>query len=156
MVTAFLMMILVGTVTAGVAYSQKTSLQTAAREATRFGATLPVNGDMSGWLNRVSDVARGAANGDLGASVPGQRICVAYVYPNGTTADDRSTRLLQQGGVVGPVSHGPTSRCFDDGRPDDERRVQVSVGRAATIQAVVFSTEVDLNSRSSARFERSN
>ena len=156
MVTALLMMLLVGTVTAAVAYSQKTSLQTAAREATRFGATLPVNGDMTLWLSRVTEVARSAANGELGPSVPGQRICVAYVYPNGTAANDRNTRLLQQGGVVGPPTHGSTSKCFDDGRPDDERRVQVSVGREATIQAVVFSKEVGLNSRSSARFERSN
>lgn len=156
MVTTFLMMLLVGTITAAVAYSQKTSLQTAAREASRFAATLPVNGDMTGFLIRVADVAKGAANGDLGDAVAGQNICVAYVYPKGTAADDRNTRILQNGGVTGTPTHGPTSKCFDDGRPDDERRVQVTVGRKATIQAVMFSTQVDLNSRSTARFERTN
>lgn len=156
MVTTFLMMLLVGTVTAAVAYSQKTSLQTAAREASRFAATLPVNGDMTGFLTRVADVAKGAANGDLGDSVAGQSICVAYVYPKGTTADDRNARIVQKGGVTGAPTHGPTSKCFDDGRPDDERRVQVTVGRKATLQAVVFSTQVELTSRSTARFERTN
>ncbi len=156
MVTLFLLMLLMGTVTAAMAYSQKTSLQTAAREASRFGATLPVNGDMTGWLNRVTEVARGAANGDLDPAVAGQTICVAYVYPIGTAADDRNTRLIQTAGVNGTPSSGPTSKCFEDARPDDERRIQVTVGRKATIQAVAFSTKVDLSSRSAARFERSN
>ncbi len=156
MVIALLLMILVGTVTSAVAYSQKTSLQTAAREASRFGATLPVNGDMNTWLHGVANVARDAANGDLGPSVSGQTICVAYVYPNGTSANDRNTRLVQTSGVSGAPTSGPASKCFDDGRPDSERRVQVTVGRKATIQAVVFSTEVDVKSRSAARFERSN
>lgn len=156
MVTLFLLMLLVGTVTAAAAFSQKTSLQTAAREATRFGATLPVNGDMTVWLKRVSEVARGAANGDLDPAVAGQTICVAYVYPNGTTAGDRNTRLTETAGVSGTPSSGPTAKCFDDGRPDDERRVQVTVARKTTIQAVAFSTKVGLSSRSAARFERSN
>jgi hypothetical protein len=46
--------------------------------------------------------------------------------------------------------------CFDDGRPDDERRVQVVTGRVSTIQAAVFSVDVNLSSPSSARFERTN
>lgn len=155
MVTALLLMLLVGTVTAALAYSQKSSLQTAAREASRFAATLPVNGDMTGWLNSVRVVAAGAANGNLDPTIAGQSICVAYVYPNGTAADDRNSRIVQKAGATGTPTYGPTSKCFEDGRPDDERRVQVTVGRKSTIQAVLFSTEVDLGSKSTARFERS-
>jgi Flp pilus assembly protein TadG len=145
--------LLLGTVTAGIAFSQKTSLQTASREASRFGATLPVNGDMTKYLNEVLEVAKAAAGNDLEASAAGQEICIAYVYPKGTTAADRTTRIVESGGVKGSIT---AAMCFDDGRPDDERRVQVVTGRVSTIQAAVFSVDVNLSSPSSARFERTN
>jgi Flp pilus assembly protein TadG len=153
-ITMMLLSLLVGTVTAGVAFSQKTSLQTAAREATRFGATLPVNGDMTAWLNRVLEVAKSAGGNDLAATIPGQQICIAYVYPKGSAASDRNTRIIQSGGTTGSPTSGAGAVCFDDGRPDDERRVQVVTNRTSTIQAAVFSVDVDLSSTSSARFER--
>jgi Flp pilus assembly protein TadG len=155
-VTMLLISLLVGTVTSGIAFSQKTSLQTAAREATRFGATLPVNGDMNKWLTSVLNIAKSAAKNDLSATTAGQNICVAYVYPKGTTPADRNSRLMQTGGVTGSVTTGAAATCFSDGRPDDERRIQVVTGRTATIQAAVFSVDVDLSSQSSARFERTN
>lgn len=155
-ITMMLIALLVGTVTSGVAYSQKTSLQTAAREATRFGATLPVNGDMNTWLQGVLAVALSAGGNDLRGTAPGQRICVAYVYPNGSAPSDRTTRIIQTGGVTGGATSGAGAVCFDDGRPPDERRVQVITSRTATIQAAVFSVDVNLSSQSSARFERTN
>lgn len=154
MITVFIMMLLVGTVTSTVAYSQKTSLQTAAREGSRFGATLPVNSDITTWLTRVLQVTKNASNKDLGSGVHGQSICVAYVYPNGTAAGDRNTRLQETAGVVGAPTSGASATCFNDGRPNDERRVQVLVGRKATVQAVLFSKEVQLPAQSVARFER--
>lgn len=155
-ITMMLLSLLVGTVTAGVAFSQKTSLQTAAREATRFGATLPVNGDMNAWLTKVLEVAQSAGGKDLAGTIPGQEICVAYVYPSGATPTDRNTRLMQTGGVTGAPTSGASAMCFDDGRPNDERRVQVVTGRTSKIQAAVFSVDVSLSSQSSARFERTN
>ena len=150
-VTPLLLMLLLGTVTAAIAYSQSTSLQTASREASRFGASLPVNGDLNGWLGKVLNVAQAAGNLDLGATVPGQEICVAYVYPNGASANDRTTRLVQTGGVTGSPE---LLTCFNDGRPNDERRVQVVTNRTSTIQAVLFSVDVDLSAPSASRFER--
>lgn len=145
-ITPLLLMLLLGTVTAAIAYSQHTSLQTAAREASRFGATLPAP-DVNVWLNQVMGVAKNAAIGDLASDVPGQKICVAYVHPS--TGQTRS--LTQTGGVTG----GPSSSvCFDDGRPADEARVQVLAERSTTIQAVLFSRTVTLSTRSAARFER--
>lgn len=151
-VTTLLVMLLLGTVTAALAYGQYTSLQTAAREASRFGASLPVNADLDAWLNDVVDVARAAGNLDLVSSVPGQYICVAYVYPDGASAADQTKRLVENAGVLGAPTAGST--CFNDGRPSDERRVQVITGRTASIQAVLFSVDVNLSSPSASRFER--
>lgn len=153
-VTPLLIMLLVGTVTASMAYSQHTSLQTASREASRYAASLPVSGNLDSWLRNVLDVARNAAAGDLDPNVAGQYICVAYVYPAGTAVNDRTTRLIQSVGVTGVPLASPAARCFDDGRPDNERRVQVVTQRAATIQAVMFSADVNLSSPSVAKFER--
>lgn len=155
-ITMMLISLLVGTVTAGIAFSQKTSLQTAAREATRYGATLPVNTDMGVWLGKVLEVAKSAGGKDLTAATPGQEICVAYVYPNGTLSTDRSTRVIQVAGVTSSPTTGSTAMCFDDGRPPEERRVQVVATRTSTIQAAMFSVDVDISSSSSARFERTN
>lgn len=142
LVFGLLIMLLVGTVTAAVALSQNNSIENAAREASRFGATLPFDGT---WLTSVRDVARAAAHGDLDASVPGQSICVALVGPGGTQS------LTDTGGV--PAFS--TSPCFADGRPSDEVRVQVVTGRETTIEAVLFSTDVTLSAQAAARYERS-
>jgi hypothetical protein len=151
-VIMLLVMLLLGTVTSALAYGQYTSIQTAARESSRFGASLPVNGDLDGWLNDVLDVTRAAGILDLGTTVPGQYICVAYVYPDGGSVNDQTKRLVETLGVTGAPTAGST--CFNDGRPSDERRVQVVTGRSATIQAVIFSVDVDLSSMSASRFER--
>ncbi|MDX1448736.1 MAG: TadE/TadG family type IV pilus assembly protein [Acidimicrobiia bacterium] len=154
LVLPMLLMMLLGTVTASIAYGQQTSLQTAAREASRYGASLPVTGGMDVWLRDVLSVARNAAAGDLAPNVPGQFLCVAYVYPAGSTVNDRTTRLTQTNGVLGSVTSGPTATCFDDGRPASERRVQVVTSRRSTIQAIAFDIDVTLRSTSAARFER--
>lgn len=141
-----------GATTSSVAYAQSASLQTAAREASRFGATLPVNGDLAGWLDNVLAVARGAAVGDLDAGVAGQHICVAYVYPNGTDVNDRTKRLTESLGVTGTIETGVD--CFADGRPANERRIQILVQRQSTIQAAFFSTDVTLDAQAAVRYER--
>ena len=151
-VMMLLLMLLLGTVTAAMAYGQYTSLQTAARESTRFGATLPIGTDLNAWLDKVLDVSRAAAVGDLDSGVAGQYICVAYVHPAGTTANDQTRRLVETLGVTGSPETG--ADCFSDGRPNDERRVQVVVRRQATIQTVLFAVNVTLEAPAAARFER--
>lgn len=143
LVLPLLVMLLLGTVTAGIAYGQGNALQTAAREGTRFGATLP---NVASNLGDVLQVTKNAAVGALDDSVPGQYICVALVHPDGTT-----TSLTQSNG--GSPTSG-TSACFSDGRPSSEKRVQVVAEREATINAALFSTTVTLESPSAARYER--
>ncbi|MGH3649337.1 MAG: TadE/TadG family type IV pilus assembly protein [Acidimicrobiia bacterium] len=142
-VLVLLVMLLVGIVTSAVSFGRSNSIQNAAREASRFGATLPGPVD-STWLGTVRDVARAAASGDLDSSVPGQFICVAHL--NGATI----MSLEDDGGSV----TFPNSECFSDGRPADEVRVQVLVERDSTIQAVVFSTDIGLTASAAARYER--
>jgi hypothetical protein len=100
----------------------------------------------------VLDVTRAAAVGDLGTAVAGQYICVAYVYPAGAGANDQTRRLVENLGVTGSPQAGLD--CFSDGRPNDERRVQVVARREATIQTVVFAVNVTLEAPAAARFER--
>lgn len=145
LVLILLVMLLVGTVTAAVAYGRNNSIQNAAREASRFAATLPPPIDTA-WLQQVRDVARAAAAGDLDTSIPGQFICVAHI--DGTTMTIRS--LEDSGGSESE----PNTQCFSDGRPADESRVQVVVARDTDIEAIVFSTTIDLTAEAAARYER--
>ncbi len=144
-----LMMLLVGVVTAAVALGRDNSIQNAAREASRFGATLPDGGTES-WFDSVRDVARSAATGDLDPSVPNEEICVAFI-----TADDVATHIVDDGGVPDPVAAGDiqSGDCFDDGR-SGENRVQVVTQRDDRINAVIFGIDVTLMAEAAARYER--
>ena len=157
--------LILGLFTGGIAYNRKITLSNAAREGTRYGATLPVcNPNFCGlnnWLASVADIVQRNASGDLANGTAGLQICVAYVYPAGSAAgltNDQTTMLVRTtGDAVGtpasPVSGFPSGTCFDDGRPSTERRVQVQVTRQSTLQALVFSWNLNLSSTSVTHFE---
>lgn len=140
-VMSLLIMLLLGITTAGIAYGQANALQTAAREGTRFGATLP---SVETNLQTVLDVTKAAATGALDDGAPGRTICVAIVGPASSSLTQDEAGVLTTGG----------GSCFSDGRPTDEERVQVLVSREATINAALFSTEVTLDAQSAAKYER--
>lgn len=142
-VLVLLVALLVGTVSVAVAFGRDNAIQNAAREGTRFGATYPGPIDTA-WLQTIRDVTRSAASGDLDASEPGQYICVAYV--DGTS----DMRLTDTGGVEATSS----AACFNDGRPADEKRVQVVAERDTGIEAIMFTIDITLSSESTARWER--
>lgn len=148
LILPLLVMLLLGIVTAGIAYNHQLSLTHAAREAGRYGATLPVSnfGSMEPWLMAVEDRAFDEAIGTLDAGTPGLYVCVAYVHPNGSAATDTTARLEN-----GAFSLG--AECFSDGRPNDERRVQVRVGRDTDLNALLFQTTLNLDSEATNRFE---
>jgi hypothetical protein len=144
-----LVTLLIGTITAALAFSANNSVENAAREGSRYGATLPIGSiSFTTWAQEVRDVTRAAAQGDLATTVPGQSICVALVDGVGGVADQR---LTDNGGVEATGS----GECFSDDRPDGELRVQVVTGREATIQAVFFAMDVTLSAPAAARYERS-
>lgn len=141
LVLILLVMLLVGTVSAAVAFARGNSIQNAAREASRYAAT---RDEVASNLSEVIQVAKAASSGDLDPSAPGYYICVAYV-------DDAANTRLTEGS---PPSLPANNSCYADGRPADEPRVQVVAGRDTTINAIVFSTDVTLSSEAAARYER--
>lgn len=151
LVLPVLLAFLLGTVTVGTAYDQNISMNNAARESSRYGAVRSVENDLAGWLEAVADVAVASATGDLDANVAGQYVCVAYVYPNGTSSADSTIRIIEQSGTR-QIQSGQT--CFADARAADERRVQVQLTRDTDIEAVLFSQTITLDATSVTRFER--
>jgi hypothetical protein len=141
-VFALLVMLLVGTVTAAIAFGRNNSIENAAREASRYAATLPMN---ASWFTDVRDVARNAAMGELDSSVPGQYICVAHYDGGGGWS-----RLTDTGGVPS----GGSVECFPDGLPADQPRVQIVTSRETNINVAIFSLDVTLTGEASARYER--
>ena len=116
-------------------------------------ATLPVTNflspPMDNWLDEVAAQVTEDATGSLGSGAPGRYICVAYVHPNGTlSTDSTKSRVEDSSGTTYPATP-----CFADGRPNDERRVQVEVRRASDFNVVFFSTTVNLDSQAVNRFE---
>lgn len=140
-----LVMLLVGVTTSAIAFGQNNSIENAAREASRYAATLPDPIDTA-WLRDVRDVARAAALGELDTTVPGQYICVAR-YDGADWV-----RLTDTGGVEGPQPDAQS--CFSDTLPADQPRVQIVTGRDTSINAVVFSVDVTLEGEAAARYER--
>jgi Flp pilus assembly protein TadG len=155
-----LVMLLLGTFTGGLAWNQKLATTDGVREGSRFGATLAVSssscnsgsGTISCWLTQVADVTQSASEGDLGSTVPSRNICVAYVYPGGSASNDRTTSLVRTA-AGDSISTGST--CFSDGRPDTERRVQVTASRDATIEFMLFTLTPSLSTQSVTKFESS-
>lgn len=149
-----LIMLLVGMVSAGVAYNNQLALTHAAREAGRYGATLPVNpGTMDNWLETVINQTVADATGTLDPGVPGRFVCVAYVHPNGTGAGDTTTRRILNTSGLQPSEGG--QQCFTggDGRPPEERRVQIVVRRDTEFSVVFFSSTLTLDAEAVNRFE---
>lgn len=151
-----LLMVILGLVSSGVAYNHKISLVHAARETSRYGATLPVSNflsdpdPMARWLDELAVRAISDATGSLDAGTPGLRICVAYVHPQGSSATDSTRSRVETASASATYL---TSECFADGRPDTERRVQVEVGRDADLDALLFQTTIQVGTEAVSRYE---
>lgn len=140
------LMVVLGMFTGGLSYSREASVAQGVREGARYASTLPTATPMSTWLTRVADVTRAAGEGELTTAKPGHYLCVAYIDGAGA-----STRRVETG--LGIVSD--TGRCIaDDGRTG-EARVQVVGGRTSTLEALVFSRDLELEAHAVARYEGS-
>ena len=150
-----LVMLLLGTVTAGLAFFDKISLNGAAREAGRFGATYPEADAASpdGWFVDVASVAQIAATGSLSDDVAGRSVCVARGSEGGSVR-----RYVV--GFSDPIDSGVFADAWcPSGAPilppgSAHEAVQVVVERDALIQALLFSTTVHMVSDATTRFER--
>lgn len=145
-------MLILGMVSAGIAYNHQLSLTHAAREAGRYAATLPVTNfaSMDEWLGEVIDQTITDATGSLDDGVPGQYVCVAYVSPGSISSDSTKSRVRDANGLAAAVLGQP---CFADGRPASERRVQIEVRRDTNFNVLLFSRTLTLDSSAVNRFE---
>jgi len=151
-----LIMLLVGMVSAGIAYNHQLALTHSAREGGRYAATLPVTDlGMNAWLTEIVSQTIDDATGTLGSGVPGRYVCVAYVYPDGVSANDQTTRQVLSGSGPPATDVGQQCMAGGDGRPDTERRVQVVVARDIDFNAVVFSSTLTIDAEAVNRFEAS-
>ena len=157
LVLPLLLMLVFGIISFGIVFHHKLSLGDGAREAARYGATLPVTNfasagsPMHEWLDEIANRAVTDAGGVLVPGVPNRTICVAYVHPNGTAAIDTTQQRSEIGGSINYAA----SACFADGRPNDERRVQVQLGRDTDLIFILGSKTVSLSGESVSRFEAS-
>lgn len=152
-----------GVFSGGIAYNRKLAITNGVREGSRYGATLAVaqaraqtttcptaTTDIDCWLAQVAKVTQMAAEGNLDSSGTVWEVCVAYVHPAGGTTLNDSNRKLP----LSPSNNTPLAgTCFTDGRPDTERRVQVTAQRNGKLEYLVSSTSLTLRSRSVTRFE---
>jgi len=154
------MMLILGMVSAGIAFNHQLALTHAAREGGRNAATLPVtnfgldSAAMGLWLDAVALGVLNDATGSLGPGVPGHLICVAYVHPAGALQTppiptDQTASRIDDEGIVSYSG----SECFPDFRPDTERRVQVSVSRDTDFNVLLFSSTLTLDAEAVNRFE---
>jgi Flp pilus assembly protein TadG len=150
-----ILVLVFGTIAIGAAYFQKLNLTEAAREGARYGATLrtgvPNDSDKSGepttqWLREVADVTAATAGS-------WETLCVAYTGNRASTAGGVITRSVRRtnGGVDAPGN----TQCFSDGRPAEERRVQVLVTNTGPFDNFyAFQRTLELQGTALARFER--
>lgn len=146
-----LIMLIVGMVTAGSAYNHQLALTHSAREAGRHAATLPVTnfGSMNAWLDDVAARSVTDATGSLNPGTAGLSICVAFVHPDGALALDQTRSRMNNAGTITYAS----APCFADGRPNNERRVQIAVARDAPFSVVFFSSTLRIDSEAVNKFE---
>lgn len=142
LVLPLVLMLVFGMLWGGILMFRSITISDAAREATRFGATLPVDTSTNDWLNAVVQRVVDSADGELDASHTDRSICVALVGHDG-------------GGkwLDGAVTTGSSEPCFNDNRPADEARVQIRVARDGDLNAVIWQRTVTLQGQAVARYE---
>jgi hypothetical protein len=136
-----LMALLLGTITSALALNDDIQLTHAAREGARYGATVPYDEVFGSgtWATNIRSVVierfgEGLSTGD---------VCVALVDASPATplSADHTTK-----------SDG--TACFDDsGSGVTDARVQVTAGKASSIDTGFYSFPLDLSSEAAARHE---
>jgi Flp pilus assembly protein TadG len=158
------MMLVLGMFSGGNAYSRKITITNAVREASRYGATLPVGSSMDDFLFNVGKSTLQNAGDDLKDGVDARAICVAYVYPaNDATSStvDRTFHMSFDSSAFPVTTPTATSgRCttasgdiYTDGFPDSERRVNVVASRKSRLEFLLAGYDLTLEDKSATRFE---
>lgn len=150
LVVPLLMVLIMGTLTGGLALSNKQQVTHATREGTRYAATIsPAQTFTSGtWAENVRDLVVERSAGDLVAS----QVCVSLVQGSPAAVVTPATTYSTASGN-GPCIAGQTYPVTAN---DPGLRVQVSASRPATIQLVVFGQiDVTLHAAATGKSEQS-
>lgn len=154
LVLPVLTMLILGLFSGAIAWNDNLALSQGARVAGRRAVTTPLptpqtTVTMGPWLDSVASQAVEASEGKMAATVSGRAVCVAYVYPAGTAADQTFKREVTGSGAP---TYG-TTPCFDDGQGDTERRVQVVLARDGVLDIGVRRMSLTLRRQVVYRFE---
>jgi Flp pilus assembly protein TadG len=159
-------MLTFGVISTGIALWKHISDVQAARDAARYGSTLPLvatgpsncdatNLGRAGWLTCVQSVAVREANwpnvAAVSAASDGGYVCVAYVQGTGAGGTVTSSRL-EAGTHTSDDPALPSNMCFDDSRTDG--RVQVYIRRIGSFDAILYARKWNMNTRISIPYER--
>lgn len=131
------MMLILGMITGGQAYTKDNNITGATREGARYGATL--DRATAAWASKVRDVVVERSSGDLTAG----KVCVALVDGAGASL------------TVVHSTNSPASPCTgaNDTGAADHLRVQVSATTPAKIDALLFTWDLDLKAGAVAKYE---
>lgn len=141
------MSLVLGIFSGGLMLSHKMSLTQAAREAARYGATVPQNqcsascGRYPNWASLVQAIAVQRSDGELTAS----GTCVALVSGSGSAPVPVSSDFTTDSGG---------KACFADNSADAGLRVQVRTTKPDSMEWFFGSTNVTLSAQSVARYEK--
>jgi Flp pilus assembly protein TadG len=161
-----------GGLSAGIIFWHQVSSAQGARDAARYGGTLPISRATSSpapsgeyfiadWLTSLTSVALreagiGDSNGDgqvdaADANAANVYVCVGFVKGLSSTHTQSDARLVTLNGS----STQDSNRCIaDDGAPTSVDRVQVVVKRDERFSAILFSRSITLENSSVQPYER--
>ena len=145
------MSLILGMVSAGLAYNRKLDMTHATREGARYGAALADDEVFTApatWATTIRDVVVARSAGDLKID----QICVALVSGTGV-GTATTTDFVWKGSNSGAVV-GSTAGRYNDGTTDaSQHRVQVLSRRPDRIQALVVGWNVTLSTRATSQHE---
>jgi Flp pilus assembly protein TadG len=147
-----------GTITVGTAFSRQINVTQAAREASRYGATLDIStltgADVTArtdtWLGKVdaaADTAAGGANNYIGGY---DLLCVALVVTDSTGAATTGSRYLTHGGSA---ANGACPSTNTAAIPST-KYVQVVFARKVQFFAVFINAALHVDAVSTTPYER--
>lgn len=157
LVAPLLMSLLLFLSTGAIAFDRNMTLTHAAEEGARYGATLPPSQVFATgtWASNVRDIVIARSAGELDPAT-GATVCVSLV--EGATPTVRSgpnpPSWYTTNADGSPCDPGDVYAYYNP-PTDIGLRVQVVVGATAELEAVAFSTDVQLDSTAIARSESS-
>jgi hypothetical protein len=132
LVLPVLIVLLFGILYGGLAWNQALTLNQAAREGARFGATYDFDADPAGWYAAVRSRVISAGSGHLAAG----DICIRF--------------------VSGGSPEGPADSCVVEGADalsGSEDRVEVQVSRPARLELIFYGFDLQITRDAVARYE---